>query len=232
MAAMTFTKLYTNQNCPYQSGAHRVHIALAELALPFEEEITDYSKPRTPEYLEINPSGKVPTIIYNGHIVVESAIIAQFLADSVASTHLIPRTGGAQGAFMREKIAFFVETYFSKANIYYYQAIEAKTNEDAEDLGKHYFDAIVTEVEPLLRDKKPFFNGSSMLTMSEVLTASFIIRIFTLPFTKDPPLPKSMIAGLAEYAPNFYAWAQSTMKHPSVNSIYNKDVCAAEMRDR
>lgn len=58
------------------------------------------------------------------------------------------------------------------------------------------------------------------------------MRIFTLPFTENAPLPKSMIVGLAENAPNFYAWAQATMKHPSVNRIYNRDVCAAEMRDR
>lgn len=143
---------------------------MAELALPFEEEIIDYSKPRTPEYLKINPSGRVPTLVYNGHIIIESSIIAQFLADSVASTHLTPRTGEAQGALVREKIAFFVETYFSKANIYYYRAIEAKTDEDAEELGKRYVDAVVTDVEPLLRDAKPFFNGSDKLTMAEVST--------------------------------------------------------------
>ena len=68
--------------------------------------------------------------------------------------------------------------------------------------------------------------------MFQVLTASFIIRVFTLPFTKDAPLPQSMISGLPEYAPNFYKWAQAVMKHPSVNSIYNQDACAAEMRDR
>lgn len=142
--------IVTTKRWQSRSGAHRVHIALAELALPFEEEIIDYSKPRTPEYLKINPSGKVPTMIYNGHIIIESAIITQFLADSVASTHLIPRTGEAQGALVRAKIAFFVETYFPKANIYYYRAIEAKTDEVAEDLGKRYFDAVVTDVEPLL----------------------------------------------------------------------------------
>lgn len=105
---------------------------------------------------------------YGDHIILESAIIAQFLADSVASTHLIPRTGEAQGALLRGRIAFFVETYFSKANIYYYRAIEAQTDEDAEELGKRYVDAVVQEVEPLLQDAKPFFGGSDKLTMAEV----------------------------------------------------------------
>jgi glutathione S-transferase len=44
--------LYTNHRCPY---AHRAHIALEELGLPFEEVIIDLTKPREPWYLKINP---------------------------------------------------------------------------------------------------------------------------------------------------------------------------------
>lgn len=138
------------------------------MALPFEEQLIDYSKPRTSEYLNINPSGKVPTLAYNDHIIVESDIIAQFLADSVAKTHLIPHTGDAQRALVRAKIAFFVESYFSKSNIYYYRAIEAQTDEEAEEMGICYFNTIVTDIDPLLQDAKPFFNGSEKLTLAEV----------------------------------------------------------------
>jgi hypothetical protein len=58
------------------------------------------------------------------------------------------------------------------------------------------------------------------------------LRIFTLPYTENAPLPKAMVAGLEEKVPNFYAWARVVMEHPSVNGIYNKDACAAEMCDR
>jgi glutathione S-transferase len=150
------------------SGAHGVHIALAELGMPFEAERIDYSKPRTPAYLKLNPDGTVPTLAYGEQIIFESAIIAQFLADSVISTHLTPRTGEIQGALMRKRIAFFVGTYFSKANIYYYPAIEAKVDEEAEVLGKRFADAVIKEIEPLLLDANPFFGGSDMLTMAEV----------------------------------------------------------------
>ncbi|KAJ5122895.1 thioredoxin-like protein [Penicillium atrosanguineum] len=68
--------------------------------------------------------------------------------------------------------------------------------------------------------------------MAEVLTAPFILRIFTLPYTENAPLPKAMVDGLKDKAPMFYAWAQAVMKHPSVSGIYNRDGCAAEMRNR
>ncbi|KAJ5895343.1 hypothetical protein N7495_007034 [Penicillium taxi] len=127
------------------SGAHHVHIALADLGLPFDE-VTDYSKPRKPEYLKINPNRKVPTLTYGDHVIFESAIIAQFLADSVASMHLTPRTEEAQGPFMRERISFFIKTYFSKANVYYCRTIEAKTDDDTEELGTRYFDDVVKKL--------------------------------------------------------------------------------------
>lgn len=44
--------LYTSHLCPW---AHRAHIALRELKLPFEEVLIDLSVPREPWYLEINP---------------------------------------------------------------------------------------------------------------------------------------------------------------------------------
>ena len=42
---------YTNHACPW---AHRVHIILAELKIPYEEVIIDLSKPREDWYLKIN----------------------------------------------------------------------------------------------------------------------------------------------------------------------------------
>ena len=44
--------LYTNHRCPY---AHRAHIVLRELGLPYEEVIIDLDRPRDPWYLEVNP---------------------------------------------------------------------------------------------------------------------------------------------------------------------------------
>ncbi len=45
-------KFYTNHGCPW---AHRAHIVLKELGLPYEEVIIDLGTPREPWYLELNP---------------------------------------------------------------------------------------------------------------------------------------------------------------------------------
>lgn len=87
-------KLYTNHRCPW---AHRAHIALRETGLDYEEVIIDLDRPRDEWYLKINPRGLVPTIDYNGEIIAESAIVAQFIADAHPS-HLTPQSGSPEGA--------------------------------------------------------------------------------------------------------------------------------------
>lgn len=44
--------LYTNHGCPF---AHRVHVVMKELGLPYEEVIIDLDKPREEWYLKVNP---------------------------------------------------------------------------------------------------------------------------------------------------------------------------------
>src|SRR6187402_1527415 len=92
--------LYTNYGCPW---AHRAQIALAELGLEFKTEIIDLTVPRTPEYLKINPRGLVPALDYNGTIITESGIVAQFLADAHPS-HLLKTSNEEGGALQRAKI--------------------------------------------------------------------------------------------------------------------------------
>ncbi|KAI1775801.1 glutathione S-transferase domain-containing protein [Hypoxylon cercidicola] len=219
-------KLYTNHGCPW---AHRAHISLAELQLPYEEEIIDLSVPRTPEYLKINPRGLVPSIEFNGEILTESAIVSNFLADAFPS-HLLPASNTPGGALLRAKIAFFVDTFISKANSHFFKAQWGKTDSEVESSVSAYVEAIVKEVEPLLGNAAPFFNGSDKLTQAEVLTGSFIVRLFTLP--KYGVLPEIILSDLSAKAPNFYRWGEAVSKHPSVLGIYDEKVMAAWTKER
>ncbi|KAI2776299.1 glutathione S-transferase domain-containing protein [Daldinia loculata] len=219
-------KLYTNHRCPW---AHRAHISLAELGLPFEEEIIDLSTPRTAEYLKINPRGLVPSIEYNGEILTESGIISDFLADAHPS-HLIPVSNAPGGALQRARIAFFVDTFISKVNSNFFKASFAKNDDEVEGFVKEYVDAVVKELEPLLANAAPFFNGSDKLTQAEVLTGSFVIRLFTLP--KHGILPAHILTDISAKAPNFYKWGEAVSKHPSVTGIYNEEDIVKSTKER
>ncbi|KAK4246026.1 thioredoxin-like protein [Corynascus novoguineensis] len=208
--------LYTNHFCPW---AHRAHIALAELGIPYEEVIIDLSVPRTPEYLQINPRGLVPSLSFNGEIITESAIVAQFLADQYPS-HLVPPSNAPGGALRRARISFFVDAYISKVNSVLFGLYGAKTEEDQKAVGDKAVAALVKEVEPLLVDASPFFGGSDKLTLAEVLTGSFVLRLKAL--TAANVYPKAIWTAIEEQAPKFAKWAEAVTAHPSVTSIWDE----------
>ncbi|KAJ3528589.1 hypothetical protein NM208_g10132 [Fusarium decemcellulare] len=211
--------IYTNHRCPF---AHRAHITLEELGIPFKEEIIDLDTPRTPEYLKINPRGLVPSISYNGEIITESAIVAQFLADAYPSTFL-PASSDPKGPLVRARINFFADTWSSKIQPHLFKLIyRAPSGSEAEEVAQGAAAEVIKEIEPLLDTAAPFFGGSDKLTLAEALVAPFVVRLFT--WAKHGLLPASLFERLEKEAPNFYKWAQAVNKHPSVLSIYKEDV--------
>lgn len=216
--------LYTNHQCPY---AHRAHIALEELNLSYEEVFIDLATPREQWYLDINPRGLVPSIkytvegIHDNEIVTESAIVAQFLADSFPSA-LSPATHSDPFAPLRRaRAAYFADTFNTKANAALWPLVMSTA--DAETKEKMTLDWIATvkkELEPLLADAGPFFGGSAELTMAEVLTAPFVLRWEAL--SKDGSLiPKIFWEKLSEL-PNFSRWAKAVKDRKSVTKIWDE----------
>ncbi|WOO77965.1 Pyrimidodiazepine synthase [Vanrija pseudolonga] len=217
--------LYTNHLCPW---AHRAHIAAAELGLKFEEHIVDLDTPRTKEYLAINPRGLVPALKFNDEIIIESGIVAAFLADQYPS-HLVPESSAPGGALKRARIALFVDAFFSKFQSPLFKIYTASEDElpavtEAATAG------LVKEVEPLLKDAKPYFGGADKLTLAEVLTGSFVVRLLSL--GKAGVYPASFLASIEQQAPNFWAWAQKVAVHPSVTGIYDEEKVVTKTKAR
>lgn len=211
------------------SGAHRAHIALSELSLPFEEVIIDLDTPRSKEYLAINPRGLVPSINHKGSIVCESAIVSWLLAD-LHPSHLAPPSNAPDGPLTRAHIAFFVDAYFGKFISASMKINMAKTDEDAEAAIDPAVDTVVKELEPLVQDAGPFFGGSEKLTMAEVLTGPFALRLVSL--TRAGVYPKRLGSSIKERAPRFWEWAEKVAEHPSVNGIYDEEAIIASTKAR
>lgn len=114
----------------------------------------------------MNPRGLVPSLSYNGEIITESAVVAQFLADAYPS-HLLPASSDPKGALTRARIAFFVDAWFTKVNSFWFKALFAKTADDANESAQELVKGITKEIEPLLKDAGPFFGGSNKITLAE-----------------------------------------------------------------
>lgn len=91
--------LYTHP----MSRARVARWMLEETGLPYNTEVLEYGTTmKSPEYLAINPMGKVPAIKHGDTVVTENAAIALYLADLVPETHLAPAVGSCnRGPYYR-----------------------------------------------------------------------------------------------------------------------------------
>lgn len=92
--------LYTN---PMSRGLI-AHWMLEEVGAPYRTVILDFEKRehKTPDFLELNPMGKVPTIVHRGIVITESAAICTYLADEFPKAGLAPELRDPQrGTYLR-----------------------------------------------------------------------------------------------------------------------------------
>lgn len=76
---------------------------LEETGLPYQQEILAYDESmKSPEYLALNPMGKVPALRHDGLVITENAAICLHLADLAPDKALLPEVGSAaRGACYR-----------------------------------------------------------------------------------------------------------------------------------
>ena len=74
-----------------QSRGAIVHWMLEEIGQPYSVRVVEYATTmKTPEYLAINPMGKVPAIQHGDVVVTEAAAICAYLADAFPEADLAP----------------------------------------------------------------------------------------------------------------------------------------------
>lgn len=85
--------LYTNP----QSRGQMARWMLEETGLPYEEVLLDYGTTmKAPEYLAINPMGKVPAVRHGDTVITESVAVGLYLADLVPEKGLAPPLGSSE----------------------------------------------------------------------------------------------------------------------------------------
>src|ERR1700690_130261 len=82
-------KLFTAHN---SICTQKVFLTLIEKGLCWESEYIDLFKNEQyrPEYLKLNPKGVVPTLIHEGHTIVESTLICEYLDQTFPQPSLVP----------------------------------------------------------------------------------------------------------------------------------------------
>jgi glutathione S-transferase len=87
-----------------RTRASGVLTLLEELDTPYELRVLNFQlgEQRKPQYLAVNPLGKVPAIVHNGALVTELGAIFIYLADAFPQKGLAPPIGDAlRGPYLR-----------------------------------------------------------------------------------------------------------------------------------
>jgi glutathione S-transferase len=82
-------KLYDYPDCPF---CQKVRVVLAEKDLEYEKAFVDLRRQeqKTPEFLRMNPYGKVPVLVDDEEVVYDSTIINEYLEEEYPLPRLMP----------------------------------------------------------------------------------------------------------------------------------------------
>src|SRR5205823_12860394 len=82
-------KLYDYPDCPF---CQKVRVVLAEKDLEYEKIFVDLRRQeqKMPEFLRLNPYGKVPVLVDEDEVVYDSTIINEYLEDEYPLPRLLP----------------------------------------------------------------------------------------------------------------------------------------------
>lgn len=85
--------MLTLYNAAHSTCSQKVRICLAEKGLPFEDIKLDLGKGKDhlkPDYLKINPNGVVPSLVDDGHVIIDSSVICEYLDERYPAVRLTP----------------------------------------------------------------------------------------------------------------------------------------------
>ena len=94
------------------SSSMATHIALHEIGVPFERRLVSFSKKeqQRPDYLGVNPEGKVPTLVVDGRPLTEVAGTLYYLAKTYPEVGLWPQGGIEEEAQAVSWMSFIAAT--------------------------------------------------------------------------------------------------------------------------
>lgn len=137
---MTLT-FYTNP----QSRGQIARWMLEETGQSYDEVILGYgTSMKGADYLLINPMGKVPAIVHDGHVVTEGAAICAYLAEAFPDAGLAPQTDAERAAYYRW--LFFAAGPVEQAVINNYLGVKP-TEEQGRMVGYGSYDTVVDVLE-------------------------------------------------------------------------------------
>lgn len=197
-------KLYDFKSSP---NCQRVKVVLEEKKIPYETVNVDLRSgaQKTPDYLKINPYGKVPAIADGDTVLYESCIINEYLEEKYASPSLMPSDPGA-----RAKARILVDFGLTQMDPAYTK-LRMEMTKDEKDRNQETINAAKEDIKKRLQrleqelGDKEYLMGDFSLVDADLIPRFTRLEGFGL-------LPDVTLPGLGKYL-------QRMKQRPSVRAI-------------
>lgn len=210
-------KLYWGSGSPF---AWRAMLALIVKGVAFEDELLQFSKKehKTPDYLAINPRGKVPTLVDGDVVVTESLAIIEYIDRKIPSPPLFGESA-AEAAAISQRVCEH-ESYLSVAAL---GAVRQTFRGDLQSKADSIREATQTLREEIghavaALGEAPWFGGAKISAADLVLfpSLSLVERVATKPevIAADLGFPK-----LSD-SPTLAVWHERVSAQPGFDRAY------------
>lgn len=163
MSAKTLT-FYSSRICPW---AARTWIALEQAGAKYDLKEIDLSN--KPDYfLKVSSTGKVPTLVVDDNILIESAITTRYVAEEFPKAELL-----SSNPLLNAQSELWADRYINLVAVSFFYKVK---NYEKADLHDKFFDAL-DQALPFLIKAGPFAAGSSKPLIGDALVAPFVGRI-------------------------------------------------------
>ncbi len=180
-------KLYDFKSSP---NCQRVKIVLAEKNLPYEIVSVDLraQAQKTPDYLKLNPYGKVPVLTDDDTVLYESCIINEYLEEKYPDPPLLSKDPGKK-AKARILVDYGMAHFDAP-----YQKLRMEVMKDPKEQNQQVIDSAKSDLKKLLQRFESELGDQQYLTGDFSLVDADLLPRFTrlegFGVLPDPSLPR------------------------------------------
>lgn len=145
-----------------------VHWMLIELGAEFRATRIDLQagEQRLPAYLQLNPAGRVPTLVVDGQAYTESAALLMLLAERHPEAKMAPATGDTRRGKWLETMVYLTNTLSSAMRDWFYADKDGEPSDAGaiRRLALRRIEGGWDYLNTTLRDGRPYLLGDEMTT--------------------------------------------------------------------
>ena len=197
-------RLYDYPDCPF---CQKVKVGLAEKDLEYETTLVDLRKgeQKTPDFLKLNPYGKVPVLIDDELVVYDSTVINEYLEDEYPHPSLLPEDSAGRSR-ARSLEDYCDSSFLPSAGLVLGELAKPEADRDEERL-KRYRGEVMRGLARL----ETFFGGKEYLvgefSLADIAFVPRVLILRRLGVEVDPRLRQVL------------GWIERLRARPSVQQL-------------